>query len=55
MARIAFISFVLFLVGCRSTEKTTYSTESTMRTAINPYDCRSIDKVDVTVTIRKSW
>lgn len=54
MIRLVLLSLVC-LVGCRSTEKTSYSVETTSRTAVNPYDGRLVDKIDVSVTLRKQW
>lgn len=55
MARLLLLVIFGGLVGCRSVEKTTYSVESTARSAVNPYDDKVIDKIDLTITIRKSW
>lgn len=54
MIRLVLLCLVC-LVGCRSTEKTSYSVETTSRTAVNPYDGRLVDKIDVSVTLRKQW
>lgn len=55
MARLLLVVVLGGLIGCRSVEKTTYSVESTARSAVNPYDDKVIDKIDLTITIRKSW
>jgi hypothetical protein len=55
MIRLVLLSLVCLGLGCRSTEKTSYSVETTSRTAVNPYDCRLVDKIDITVTLRKQW
>lgn len=55
MARLLLVVVFCNLIGCRSVEKTTYSVESTARSAVNPYDDKVIDKIDLTITIRKSW
>lgn len=55
MARLLLVVAFCGLIGCRSVEKTTYSVESTARSAVNPYDDKVIDKIDLTITIRKSW
>lgn len=56
MIRLVLLSLVCLVgVGCRSTEKTSYSVETTSRTAVNPYDGRLVDKIDVSITLRKQW
>ena len=42
-------------LGCRSTEKTTYSVETTSRTGLNPYDVKIVDKIEISITLRKQW
>lgn len=59
MMRIAILvaasALMYFCTGCRSAEKVNYSVESTSRTGINPWDDKLIDKIDLSITIRKSW
>lgn len=59
MMRIAILvaasALMYFCTGCRSSEKVSYSVESTSRTGINPWDDKLIDKIDLSITIRKSW
>ncbi len=57
MARMFLYLMVLVLVlsGCRSAEKSSYSVETVTRTAVNPYDGQLVDKIDLSITLRKSW
>lgn len=59
MMRIALLVYVLALLffcsGCRSQERVSYSVETTTRTAANPWDEKVIDRVDLSITFRKSW
>ena len=59
MMRIAVLVYVLALIvfcsGCRSQEKVGYSVETVTRTAANPWDDKVIDKIDLSVTFRRSW
>jgi hypothetical protein len=52
---IRLVLLCLVCLGCRSTEKTTYSVETSSRSSVNPYDARVIDKIDVSITLRKQW
>ena len=59
MMRVALIVYVialmLFCSGCRTQERVSYSVETVTRTAANPWDDKVIDKVDLSITFRKSW
>jgi hypothetical protein len=55
MIRMLTLLVVVFLVGCRSAEKSSYTVETVSRTALNPYDGQLVDKIDLTVTLRKQW
>lgn len=58
MMRIAVLvasALMYFCTGCRSAEKVSYSVESTSRTCVNPWDDKLVDKIDVSITMRKSW
>lgn len=44
----------LFLMGCRSVG-VTYSTETTTRSTISPWDPKVVDKIELSTTIRRSW
>ena len=52
---VAAFVFMYFCTGCRSAERVSYSVESTSRTCVNPWDDKLIDKIDVSITMRKSW
>lgn len=59
MMRIAVLVYVLALIvfcsGCRSQERVSYSVETVTRTAANPWDDKVIDRIDMSITFRKSW
>jgi hypothetical protein len=52
---VAISALMYFCTGCRSAEKVNYSVESTSRTCVNPWDDKLVDKIDLSITIRKSW
>lgn len=52
---VAISALMYFCTGCRSAERVSYSVESTSRTCVNPWDDKLIDKIDVSITMRKSW
>lgn len=59
MMRIAILvaacALMYFCTGCRSAERVSYSVESTSRTCVNPWDDKLVDKIDLSITMRKSW
>ena len=55
MIRVLILVILVSLVGCRSTEKSSYTVETVSRTALNPYDGQLVDKIDLTITLRKQW
>ena len=52
---VAASALMYFCTGCRSADRVSYSVESTSRTCVNPWDDKLIDKIDVSITMRKSW
>jgi hypothetical protein len=52
---VALSALMYFCTGCRSAERVSYSVESTSRTSVNPWDDKLVDKIDLSITIRKSW
>lgn len=59
MMRIAIMVWALalayFCTGCRCCHDVSHSVETTYRTTANPWDDRVIDKIDLSVTVRRSW
>lgn len=49
------IVFLMLIAGCRSVEKSSYVVESVTRTSVNPYDGQLVDKIDLSITLRKQW
>jgi len=52
---VALSALMYFCTGCRSAERVSYSVESTSRTCVSPWDDKLVDKIDVSITMRKSW
>lgn len=52
---VAIAAILYFCTGCRSADKVQYSVETTTRTGINPWDDKLIDRIDLSITMRKSW
>lgn len=57
MTRYLMIVFLMMAAGCRSMEKSSssYTVETVTRTAVNPYDGQLVDKIDLSITLRKQW
>lgn len=59
MMRISILAWALalayFCTGCRCCQKVSHSVETTYRTTANVWDDRVIDKVDLSITVRRSW
>lgn len=54
VVRVMVLVVCLFLMGCRSVG-VTYSTETTTRSTISPWDPKVVDKIELSTTIRRSW
>lgn len=55
MLRVLVLAAAFLLAGCRSYDKVSHSVETTYRTVASPWDDKVIDKVDVSITVRKAW
>ena len=53
--RIVILVLVLSAAGCRCAPKVSHAVESTYSTTACPWDDKIIDKVNVSVTVRRSW
>lgn len=51
----AIAAWTYFCGGCRCSEKVSHSVETTYRTTIVPWDDKVIDKVDLSITAKKTW
>lgn len=52
---VAILAWVHFCTGCRGVEKVSHSVETNYRTTIVPWDDKVIDKIDLSVTIKRAW
>jgi hypothetical protein len=52
---VAIAAWTYFCGGCRCSEKVSHSVETTYRTTVVPWDDKVIDKVDLSVTVKKTW
>jgi hypothetical protein len=53
--RIVILVLALSAAGCRCAPKVSHSIESTYSTTACPWDDKVIDKVNMSVTVRRSW
>jgi len=52
---VAIAAWTYFCGGCRCSEKVSHSVETIYRTTVVPWDDKVIDKVDLSVTVKKTW